>query len=444
MEIDKKKVADGLKTAADIAYDVAKTGAYVAKEAAPVVGNIINQGIGVLGKLLGNGNSGAGGGEYTPSEGVTQLKNQADSLKAPVQKPSQYQDYLQQTMDAILNKKDFKFDVNGNSLFQQYKDQYTLGGQMAMQDTMGQASALTGGYGNSYAQTVGQQQYQSYLQQLNDRIPELYQLARDSYDRDTANLYNRYGLLADAEEKEYSRYRDEKADFYTDRDYYTNQYYNERDFEYGKHRDNVADRQWQETFDRGVYESDRDFAYQQQRDSVADRQWQDSFNRDVYESDRNYNRATYESDRDYQYKLGRDAIDDKRYDEQWQNTLERQKVSDSQWDKEFNLALSKASKSSSSGSNANSNNSGSNPTDNNAKPIDATEQAIEGLKTYEDTVKYLKDNGKSTAGIMTKNEWHRRKASYKSTGTGSTEVTQYNSYIDYLKAYCKYLMKSEG
>jgi hypothetical protein len=227
------------------------------------------------------------------------------------------------------------------------------GGLTAMQDTMGQASALTGGYGNSYAQTVGQQQYQGYLQQLNDKIPELYQLARDSYDRDLSNLYNRYGLLSDAEAKEYSRYRDEVSDYYADRDYLTNRFYNERDFDYGQwsdnrnfsyqqHRDNIADEQWKKAFDRevyesdrdynrGVYESDRNYNYQVGRDSVADQQWQQQFDRGVFESDRDYN-----------YNIGRDAVEDKRYDAQWQNTLAQQAIANSQWQKEYDLAVKKA------------------------------------------------------------------------------------------------------
>ena len=44
-------------------------------------------------------------------------------------------------------------------------------GKQAMQDTMGQAAALTGGYGSTYGQAVGQQQYDAYLQNLNDEVP---------------------------------------------------------------------------------------------------------------------------------------------------------------------------------------------------------------------------------------------------------------------------------
>ena len=71
-----------------------------------------------------------------------------------------------EALDAYLNRGDFQFDVNADALYQQYKDHYTQPGKTAMQDTVGKAAALTGGYGSSYAQTVGQQAYQAHLKQL--------------------------------------------------------------------------------------------------------------------------------------------------------------------------------------------------------------------------------------------------------------------------------------
>ena len=42
---------------------------------------------------------------------------------------------------------------------------------------MGQAAALTGGYGSTYGEQVGQQAYNAYLQNLNDIVPQLQQQA---------------------------------------------------------------------------------------------------------------------------------------------------------------------------------------------------------------------------------------------------------------------------
>lgn len=113
---------------------------------------------------------------------------------------SKWQGALDDTLDQILNRENFSYDVNADALYRQYRDSYTQLGRQAMQDTMGQAAALTGGYGNSYAQTAGQQAYNGYMQQLSGKIPELYALALEQYDREGDALYDRYALLNDQAE----------------------------------------------------------------------------------------------------------------------------------------------------------------------------------------------------------------------------------------------------
>ena len=63
---------------------------------------------------------------------------------------------MDEALQKVLNRDKFQYDINGDALYQQYKDRYIQQGKQAMMDTIGQASALTGGYGNSYAQGVGQ------------------------------------------------------------------------------------------------------------------------------------------------------------------------------------------------------------------------------------------------------------------------------------------------
>lgn len=97
--------------------------------------------------------------------------------------------------DKYTNRGPFSYDFNADALYQQYKDRYIQQGKMAMQDAMGQAAAMTGGYGNSYAATVGNQAYQQSLQQLNDVIPELYKLAYDRYNQEGQDMLNALGVL---------------------------------------------------------------------------------------------------------------------------------------------------------------------------------------------------------------------------------------------------------
>ena len=132
---------------------------------------------------------------------------------------SKYQGQIDEVMKNIANRKPFTYNVNEDALYQQYKDRYTQMGKQAMRDTMGQAAALTGGYGNTYAQNVGQQAYGQYMQGLTDKIPELYQLALDKYDRDAAAEKEKYSLYKDADSTDYGRWADQVNQWNTDRSY---------------------------------------------------------------------------------------------------------------------------------------------------------------------------------------------------------------------------------
>lgn len=128
--------------------------------------------------------------------------------KGAPQYTNSYADQIQSIYDKIVNRDKFTYDINADMLYQQYKDQYVSLGQMAMKDTMGQAAALTGGYGSSYGQAVGQQQYDAYLQQLTDKIPELYGMALDQYKQEGQDLKDIYALTGDMADDEYAKYMD--------------------------------------------------------------------------------------------------------------------------------------------------------------------------------------------------------------------------------------------
>lgn len=214
--------------------------------------------------------------EYKPGDAVSQAQ---ELLKQQIaQKPGAYQSawqtQLDDTINKILNREKFSYDLNGDALYQQYKDQYTQQGRTAMMDTMGQAQAMTGGYGNSYAQSVGQQAYQGYLQQMNDKIPELYQLALSKYQMEGDAMAEQMAILAQQEEQDYGRYRDEVGDWQSETARLQDQYETERSFDYGKYADD-------RDFTYGQYSDDRAYDYQTERDKVADEQWQKEFDEAV-------------------------------------------------------------------------------------------------------------------------------------------------------------------
>lgn len=188
------------------------------------------------------------GGSYMESDAVKALREQMETqlgLK-PGDYVSQWQPQIDNLVNDILNRKDFSYDVNADALYQQYKDRYIDLGQQAMMDTMGQAAALTGGYGNSAAQIAGQQVYQGYLKGLTDKIPELYQLALDRYNQQGQDMYQRYGLLNTQEQNSYNQWQDNFNRWLAERDYTTGRYDTERGFDYGSYRDKVSDAQWKE------------------------------------------------------------------------------------------------------------------------------------------------------------------------------------------------------
>ena len=220
---------------------------------------------------------------------MSTVKNSNKKSTVPEYK-SRYSDAVKSNLSSVLEGKKFNYDIGSDKLFSQYKDSYTKAGKTAMEDTVGNASMLTGGYANSYAVTAGQQAYDSYMSKLNDKIPELEQRAYERYRDEEDSAYKKLNTLIGLEDTEYGRYRDSVADYNTN-----------REFEYNKNKDAQAQRNWQAQFDRDKYVNDRDY-----NRSVleSDRR----YNRDVLENDRDYNRGVYESDRKY----NRDVLENDR------------------------------------------------------------------------------------------------------------------------------------
>ena len=284
--------------------------------------------------------------DYQESDLVTKAK---DALNAQLaQKPgeynSQWQAQLDDVINKIMNREKFSYDLNGDALYQQYKDKYIQQGKMAMADAIGQASAMTGGYGNSYAQSVGQQQYNAQLQNLNDIVPELYQMAYDKYNQEGQDLYNQYSMLGAQDERDYGRHRDSVTDWQAERDYLTGRYDNERNLDYSKY---VDDR----NFAYGKYADDRNFAYGQYMDDknyeygkyIDDRNFDygkyiddKNFAYGKYSDDRNLAYDKYQQDRDLAYNEYRNAIADQQWQDSFDYQKDRDQVADKQWKESFN------------------------------------------------------------------------------------------------------------
>ena len=96
----------------------------------------------------------------------------------------------------------FSYNLNADPFYQQMVDRYTKSAQLGMEDTMGKAAALTGGYGNSYAVTAGQQAYYNQMDGLNDIAMSLYNNAYNQW-RDSKNdALTKYSLLSEQKSDE--------------------------------------------------------------------------------------------------------------------------------------------------------------------------------------------------------------------------------------------------
>lgn len=215
---------------------------------------------------------------YTASDNVKRAQKLKENSEKAV---TNYGDFkysnsaaLKDTMNSILNREKFNYNINGDALYQQYKDNYINQGKQAMMDTMGQAAAMTGGYGNSYAATVGNQTYQGYLQNLNNIIPELYNLALSSYQTEGDRLLDNYNVLAGDRDTEYGQWYDKYNMLVNDRGYYSDNYNNAYSQDYTQWSD-------KRDYDQSQYWNEYNAGYQKDRDAVEDAQWQKQFNESV-------------------------------------------------------------------------------------------------------------------------------------------------------------------
>lgn len=202
---------------------------------------------------------------------------------------SKYADQINAGLNSIVNREEFSYDPLKDANYQSMAKLYQKQGRQAAQNAMGDAAALNGGYGSSFAVTASQQAQNDYNQMLASQLPALQQAAYDKYlGQHQLNLTALEALRA-ADATDYAQYRD-----------------------------TVADNQWK-------YGTE----YQAYRDSVGDTQWKTQFN----------------------YQKGRDNIADSQWKTQFKYQKSRDKVADSQWAKEYALSKKSAAASSRSSSN---------------------------------------------------------------------------------------------
>ena len=102
---------------------------------------------------------------------------------------------------ADMNYNDFTKGDEYKDLAKRYSDQ----GKLAMDDTIGQVSARTGGLASSYAVGAGNQAYNGYMQKLEDT-------ARSLYDSERAEKKDNLSIAQGIYAQDYQEERDDVAD----------------------------------------------------------------------------------------------------------------------------------------------------------------------------------------------------------------------------------------
>ncbi len=301
--------------------------------------------------------------EYEKSEAVQSAESALINWESnkPGEYESKYSEQIESILNDVLNREDFNYNLNADPLYQQYREQYIQNGKKAMMDTVGQATALTGGYANSYAVSAGNQAYDEYLNELNSVALDLRDRAYTLYTDEGDKMIEDITLLRSLDGDDYDKYLAQIERYYSDGEF---------------------------LLDKLVSMADAEF---------------DAFLAEV---------DAWENDRDYEFDKYQDALDRQEFEKEMAFKEAEAKRDQANADREYALAVKRAS-SSSSGS------KGSSSKESDAKDSSLTTPPV----TYGE---FCIRTG--VYGIMTEKEF------------GSSKLTAtYSTYQDYLAAmYKKY------
>ncbi len=280
-------------------------------------------------------------GEFTLSDYAEQYRDRLADLEAEKPDPfqSRYREDIDGILDTLLSRPDFNADsVYDSDLYKNYRDQYMLQGSRAMRDAQGSAAGLTGGYGSSYGLAAGQQAYDNYLSQLNDRSLDIYDRMYQEYLNEGQELYNQLGALNNQDAVDYGRYRDDMADYQWGLGYLSDRYEQTRADDYAQYQSDVARQQWAE-----------EYAYQRAQDALAQQNWekelayrqsQDALSQQNWEKQWAYQQsqdalAQQNWEKELAYQQSQDALSQQNWEKQWEYQQLQDALSQQNWEKQW-------------------------------------------------------------------------------------------------------------
>ena len=157
----------------------------------------------------------------SPQATVTELRSRSDELQQQLASLAPYDNsQLTGIAQTYMNQRNamgpFQYNYATDPVYQAYAAQYQRDGRRAMEDTLAQVAARTGGLASSYAGAAAQQQYDRYMTDLNNVIPQLEQIAYGRYRNARSDLDSDYKTQLALEEVLYNRDRDLRSDMAKD------------------------------------------------------------------------------------------------------------------------------------------------------------------------------------------------------------------------------------
>lgn len=163
---------------------------------------------------------------------------------------SQWDQIIKDLTDQILGREDFEYDYTQDPNYKQYREAYTREGERAMQDTIGEVAARTGGLASSYAASAANQANNYYMSALADKIPELRQMAYEAYLQGIQGQRDDLSMILGLESMDYEKYLNSLGQWNTD-----------RNFDYGVWRDQVNDQRYENEWNYGVAQDEWQKSY---------------------------------------------------------------------------------------------------------------------------------------------------------------------------------------
>lgn len=193
-----------------------------------------------------------GGGRSSSSSSSSGSRRQSYSYEDAPTYTSKYQGMIDDLLGQYMDRPAFSYDAESDPTYLALRDQYTTMGQNAMQDTLGQISARTGGLASSYAGSAAQQMYNSYMNELSGFLPELEQLAYERWQDQGNDLLSQIDLLTALEQGDYGKYQDLLNQYNADRAFDYGLYSDEWNRNYQTGRDAIADQRYDQEWAYGV------------------------------------------------------------------------------------------------------------------------------------------------------------------------------------------------